>query len=53
MDAVGQELIQWLVNQGIGVAIAVYVLVRVDTRVGELLLAVQKLSDQLAQRAIA
>lgn len=44
----GQELVQWLVNQGVAVAFGIYVLVRLDTRIGELLLAVQKLTDQLA-----
>jgi len=45
---IGQELIQWLVNQGVAVAFAVFVLVRLDQRIGELLLAVQKLTDELS-----
>lgn len=47
---VEQGLIQWLVNQGVAVAFGIYVLVRLDTRVGELLLSVQKLTDELAQK---
>jgi hypothetical protein len=45
---IGPELIQWLVNQGVAVAFGIYVLVRLDTRIGELLLSVQKLTDALA-----
>lgn len=45
---IGQELLQWLVNQGVAVAFGIFVLVRLDARVGELLLTVQKLTDELS-----
>jgi len=44
---IGQELVQWLVNQGVAVAIAVYVLVRLDIRMGQLLVAIQALTDSV------
>ena len=43
---VGQELLQWLINQGVAVAFAIFVLVRLDTRVGELLLSMQNFIDE-------
>lgn len=45
---IGAELVQWLINQGVAVAFGLFVLVRLDQRIGELLLAVQKLTDELA-----
>jgi hypothetical protein len=42
------ELLQWLINQGVAVALAIFVIVRMDSRLGELLLSVQKLTDELA-----
>lgn len=47
---IGPELLQWLVNQGVAVAFGIFVLVRLDTRVGELLLSVQKLTDAIASQ---
>lgn len=44
-----RELVQWVINQGAAVAFGLFVLIRLDQRIGELLLAVQKLTDQLAE----
>lgn len=44
------DVVQWLINQGVAIAVLAFVLVRVDSRLTQMLVTLQQLADKMTAK---